>query len=927
MTVMKRTQKQKKRPLLSCFASLWFPALCDNTPHTQAWFPTDAVPMGHTHTPPTVDRECAGRETGATKKNSTMTLGEMPPPPPRPTGAWVAPPPLKDVVVDVGAVDQVRRRRRGLVAEARAVVGASRSPPTKTRPSLPFPQPPTTPDDDDAPRPPHTHNDTPSRGSVSASAGPHAVAAALASPFARVGHAHARAVTTQLLCGGAGDLAECSASARPWAPVLARLAAEAVSCVDVSAVLSDDSSSSAPLAGLAARRAVAPSDDSRVVAGVALRGRVLATGRWRGGGGGGNTTPARVAALSSDLRGGDAGVAVARVAAARAGADVLLVAGDIAPDVVAALEGGPALVANVKRKALARLARGAGATAAPDAASLRPDHVFDVARLTLDGDDSDGRALVALEGLPRAVTATLVLASRGGRSAARRAKAVAGAALAHAWRVRLETALLADSMASAAAAAGWFGGEGGGSGPPTTVRVAALAAAVDAAATASAAAVATARAGAPIVSSSPHVVGYDAGEALAPADGDTNDDDDDAAARRSWRARQRLWVSAATAAPTADLPAPCAPPAVVRYDFYRPVPASSSSSTPWRRPDEPLASTLARVWRRADADACGVGACAAHPAEHVRVFLHSRWRVTLTAGRLPAGDALTGSGWWLWRAHGLGAPPPAARRVPLSPEAAALSLAHLLELAFGCDWLGVPPPTAVAAEPPRRGSNWLRRAPPPPPPPPPSPLAPLRDADLFIACSRSVARFAVRPLDVASLEPPAGPVAPAPCDRAAALRGETAALVVDADAALATLAAGAVDVASSRARAAAPHLAAVLAGDRAALAAAVGVAVSAVDAACDAADCAADAAAAATAAAAAVSALAGARRTLTKIVAAWAARLGDEGLLERADAEARARAPTRARTATTPCRPRHRPTTATRAPLSSSPPGCALPAC
>jgi len=625
-------------------------------------------------------------------------------------------------------------------------------------------------------------------------------------------------------------------AARMWAPILARLATDAVAAVDPAALLADAGAAAAPLDGLRVKTRVAPGSpgDSRCVPGVALRGVVASESRPGGG-------ATRVAVVGSDLRGGDAGVALARVAASHAGAQLLIIAGDAAPDAVAALGGaGVAVVARTSPAAARRAARAAGAPVAPDAASLRPEHVFDAGSVECGPDDGDGRALVSLAPRAgRALSATLVLSGRGGRPELKRVAAAARVALAVAWRARAEGALLADSLAAAGAAAGWLPAAPETPLPPAAVT--AYAGAVAKAAAASAAAAAKERDGRPIAAGTPHAACYDSGEPPStPAP------------------RLRLWTSAATAAPTTDLAAPCAPAAVVRYDFFCRAPPDAP---PYARDDACLASLLAGLWARTVAAACGAAGCTAHPAEHARAFSVGAARVTLTAGRLAPGDALPDGAWWLWRV-----PPGAAcgggggRRVPLSPAAATASGAALLELLFGADALAVPV---------KPGSAGVGGA--------------LRGWDLCVGAGRAVARFAHRPLDVPSLAPPAGPITPDPVERAAWLRGEVGRLVADVEAALASLAAAAGDAGAARAPAALPTLRAALAADRTPLEDAVHTACSAVDAACATAGGDADGAAAATVAA--VGALATARRTLAKVGAAWAARLADEELLGRLQAE------------------------------------------
>lgn len=62
--------------------------------------------------------------------------------------------------------------------------------------------------------------------------------------------------------------------------------------------------------------------------------------------------------------------------------------------------------------------------------------------------------------------------------------------------------------------------------------------------------------------------------------------------------------------------------------------------------------------------------------------MHGNGLVTLSSVRLPAGKELPDGRVWLWLRPTGGRGGDSARRVPLSPEAACLSFAHLLSLLF-----------------------------------------------------------------------------------------------------------------------------------------------------------------------------------------------------------------------------------------------------
>ena len=98
------------------------------------------------------------------------------------------------------------------------------------------------------------------------------------------------------------------------------------------------------------------------------------------------------------------------------------------------------------------------------------------------------------------------------------------------------------------------------------------------------------------------------------------------------------------------------------------------------RADLPLAAFLSAAAppnRKCPHPQCGDGA-----PLHLRSFMHANGLVTLSSVRLPAGKELPDGRVWLWvrPSAGSGAADGAARRVPLSPEAACLSFAHLLSL-------------------------------------------------------------------------------------------------------------------------------------------------------------------------------------------------------------------------------------------------------
>lgn len=108
--------------------------------------------------------------------------------------------------------------------------------------------------------------------------------------------------------------------------------------------------------------------------------------------------------------------------------------------------------------------------------------------------------------------------------------------------------------------------------------------------------------------------------------------------------------------------------------------------------DLPLAAFLSAAappHRKCPHPQCGEGA-----PLHLRSFMHGNGLVTLSSMRLPAGKELPEGHVWLWlRPCGdAGAGPAvhsAARRVPLSPEAACLSFAHLLSLLLDCRHLSL----------------------------------------------------------------------------------------------------------------------------------------------------------------------------------------------------------------------------------------------
>ncbi len=106
--------------------------------------------------------------------------------------------------------------------------------------------------------------------------------------------------------------------------------------------------------------------------------------------------------------------------------------------------------------------------------------------------------------------------------------------------------------------------------------------------------------------------------------------------------------------------------------------------------DLPLAafmSAAAPPNRKCPHPQCGEGA-----PLHLRSFMHGGGLVTLSSMRLPAGKELPDGRVWLWlRPCGDAgqASPSTARRVPLSPEAACLSFAHLLSLLLDCRHLSL----------------------------------------------------------------------------------------------------------------------------------------------------------------------------------------------------------------------------------------------
>ena len=440
-----------------------------------------------------------------------------------------------------------------------------------------------------------------------------------------------------------------------------------------------------------------------------------------------------------------------------------------------------------------------------------------------------------------------------------------------AWRARLECAWLADSLASC----GLDRSAGG------------------AAIAASAAAAARARPAGAILAASPHTL--EAGEEEEGGEGGGGGPL--SAAPPSFASRQRLWTCAMVAAPGlgASAGAPCAPPRLARLPYYgsgggggaRSVDEGAPPPPAPSRPDLTLTAFIDRCWGPGrgggpdtcdapppptsrpptpsllpppHAPVCGSPGCCAGPGEHAFTWWHGSGRATLTVAHLPATEGLGGEGgWWVWRV------PPAAgadsataagggarvARVPLSPDAAALSLAHALDLAFNTPALA--PSPAIGP--------------------------PLRAWDLCLGRGRDVARLAWRPAPLPHLVLPGGRVAPRPAARAAWLRGEAARLARDADAVVGGV--GSALEARLLAEAAPAPVAASL---RAALGRARAGLAAAVEAAAAAADPPAGGGAAGDAPVAAVAALGAARRACAKLAATWAAHLWDGELWSASEA-------------------------------------------
>lgn len=100
-------------------------------------------------------------------------------------------------------------------------------------------------------------------------------------------------------------------------------------------------------------------------------------------------------------------------------------------------------------------------------------------------------------------------------------------------------------------------------------------------------------------------------------------------------------------------------------------------------------SAAAPPHRKCPHPQCGEGA-----PLHLRSFMHGDGLVTLSSMRLPAGRELPDGRVWLWLrpcgdAGDAAAASSAARRVPLSPEAACLSFAHLLSVLLDCRHLSL----------------------------------------------------------------------------------------------------------------------------------------------------------------------------------------------------------------------------------------------
>ncbi|KAK9819645.1 hypothetical protein WJX72_000689 [[Myrmecia] bisecta] len=142
--------------------------------------------------------------------------------------------------------------------------------------------------------------------------------------------------------------------------------------------------------------------------------------------------------------------------------------------------------------------------------------------------------------------------------------------------------------------------------------------------------------------------------------------------------RQRLYVSIACRNPIRGLL--CEPPAVQRIEYYR-------------GSDVPLATFLAasapQPHKQCPQAACGDGA-----TSHLRTFLHGTSRITLSVTRLTPEEALPGAKdgqVWFWARpfQEDQGPAPTARRIALSPEASCLSIGHFLELSFGAHHLAV----------------------------------------------------------------------------------------------------------------------------------------------------------------------------------------------------------------------------------------------
>eukprot|EP00798_Chlamydomonas_sp_ICE-L_P025226 gene25226-10872_t len=91
---------------------------------------------------------------------------------------------------------------------------------------------------------------------------------------------------------------------------------------------------------------------------------------------------------------------------------------------------------------------------------------------------------------------------------------------------------------------------------------------------------------------------------------------------------------------------------------------------------------------------CGTAGCGEGVSSHVRTFLHGNARITMSIATLPPSAALPGEDQqqiWLWmRPKGMGPDShKSIRRVPLSPDGAALSFGQFLQLSFTSDELNV----------------------------------------------------------------------------------------------------------------------------------------------------------------------------------------------------------------------------------------------